>query len=41
MYKLLKPTHSGINYMAQQLKDHISYVGQEQIQSLRGDNVFT
>ncbi len=39
MYKLLKPTHIGINYMVERLREHISNLGHEKIQSLRGDNV--
>jgi hypothetical protein len=39
MYKLLKPTHIGINYMVERLQDNISRIGHEKIQSLKGDNV--
>lgn len=39
MYKLLKPTHIGINYMVERLKDNITSIGNERIQSLKGDNV--
>jgi hypothetical protein len=39
MYKLLKPTHIGINYMVERLQDHISTIGNERIQSLKGENV--
>ncbi|CAM4808242.1 unnamed protein product [Rotaria magnacalcarata] len=41
MYKLLKPTHIGINYMVEKLQDNISRVGHEKIQSLKGENVST
>ncbi len=39
MYKLLKPTHIGINYMVERLQDYISRIGHEKIQSLKGENV--
>lgn len=39
MYKLLKPTHIGINYMVEKLQDYISRIGHEKIQSLKGENV--
>lgn len=39
MYKLLKPTHIGINYMVERLQENITTIGNERIQSLRGDNV--
>ena len=39
MYKLLKPTHIGINYMVEKLQDHISQIGHEKVQSLKGENV--
>ena len=39
MYKLLKPTHIGINYMVEKLQEYISQIGHEQIQSLKGENV--
>jgi hypothetical protein len=39
MYKLLKPTHIGINYMVERLQDNISSIGHESIQSLKGENV--
>jgi hypothetical protein len=39
MYKLLKPTHIGINYMVERLQDNISSIGHERIQSLKGENV--
>jgi hypothetical protein len=39
MYKLLKPTHIGINYMVEKLQDNISRIGHEKVQSLKGDNV--
>lgn len=39
MYKLLKPTHIGINYMVETLQDHISRIGHAKIQSLKGENV--
>ena len=39
MYKLLKPTHIGITYMVERLQDNISHIGQERIQSLKGENV--
>ncbi len=39
MYKLLKPTHIGINYMVERLQEHISHLGHEKIQSLQGENV--
>ncbi|CAF1220958.1 unnamed protein product [Rotaria sordida] len=41
MYKLLKPTHIGINYMVEKLQDHISRIGHEKIQSLKGENLST
>ncbi len=39
MYKLLKPTHIGINYMVEKLQDNISQIGHEKVQSLKGENV--
>jgi hypothetical protein len=39
MYKLLKPTHIGINYMVEKLQEYISRIGHEKIQSLKGENV--
>jgi len=39
MYKLLKPTHIGINYMVEKLQENISRIGHEKIQSLKGENV--
>jgi hypothetical protein len=39
MYKLLKPTHIGINYMVEKLQDNISRIGHNKIQSLKGENV--
>ena len=39
MYILLKPTHIGINYMVEKLKDNITRIGHEKIQSLKGENV--
>lgn len=39
MYKLLKPTHIGINYMVEKLQDYISRIGHEKVQSLKGENV--
>lgn len=39
MYKLLKPTHIGINYMVEKLQEYISHIGHEKIQSLKGENV--
>lgn len=39
MYKLLEPTHIGISYMVERLQDHISNIGQEKVQALKGDNV--
>ncbi|CAF4354116.1 unnamed protein product [Rotaria sp. Silwood2] len=41
MYKLLKPTHIGINYMVEKLQDHISQIGHAKIQSLKGENLST
>ncbi|CAF3459379.1 unnamed protein product [Rotaria sp. Silwood1] len=41
MYKLLKPTHIGINYMVEKLQDHISRIGHEKVQSLKGENLST
>ncbi|CAF3714923.1 unnamed protein product [Rotaria sordida] len=41
MYKLLKPTHIGINYMVEQLQANITYIGNEKIQSLKGENLPT
>jgi hypothetical protein len=39
MYKLLKPTHIGINYMVEKLQDNISHIGHDKVQSLKGENV--
>ena len=39
MYKLLKPTSIGINYMVEKLQDYISRIGHEKIQTLKGENV--
>jgi hypothetical protein len=39
MYKLLKPTHIGINYMVEKLQDNISRIGHDKVQSLKGENV--
>ncbi|CAF0943305.1 unnamed protein product [Rotaria sordida] len=41
MYKLLKPTHIGTNYMVEQLQANITYIGNEKIQSLKGENLPT
>ncbi|CAM4870034.1 unnamed protein product [Rotaria socialis] len=41
MYKLLKPTHIGINYMVEKLQDNISRIGHEKIQTLKGENLST
>ena len=39
MYKLLKPTSIGINYMVEKLQDYISRISHEKIQTLKGENV--
>lgn len=39
MYKLLNPTHLGIDYMVKRFKEFIIRVGDEKIQSLKGENV--
>ncbi|CAF3582944.1 unnamed protein product [Adineta steineri] len=41
MYKLLKPTHIGINYMVEKLQDNIARIGHEKVQSLKGENLST
>ncbi|CAF4869208.1 unnamed protein product [Rotaria sp. Silwood1] len=41
MYKLLKPTHIGTNYMVEQLQHNISRIGHEKVQSLKGENLPT
>jgi len=39
MYKLLEPTHIGVHYIVERLQEHISNVGHEKIQTLKGENV--
>lgn len=39
MYKLLKPTHIGINYLVDKFQAHILSIGYEKVQSLKGENV--
>ena len=39
MYKLLKPSHIGTNYMVKRLEDNIAHIGHEKVQSLKGENV--
>ncbi|CAF0895622.1 unnamed protein product [Adineta ricciae] len=41
MYKLLKPTHIGINYMVERLQEHIARIGHDKVQSLKGENLST
>lgn len=41
MYKLLKPTHIGINHMVEKLQEYIARIGHEKIQSLKGENLPT
>ena len=39
MYKLLKPSQIGTNYMVKRLEDNIAHIGHEKVQSLKGENV--
>lgn len=39
MYLLLKPTHIGITYMVERLQEYIANLGQEKVQTFRGENV--
>ncbi len=39
MYKLLKPIQIGIQYMVERLQENIARIGNDRIQSLKGENV--
>ncbi|CAF1129217.1 unnamed protein product, partial [Didymodactylos carnosus] len=41
MYKLLKPIQTGIQYMVERLQDNITHIGNEKVQSLKGENLPT
>ncbi|UJR20964.1 hypothetical protein I4U23_024070 [Adineta vaga] len=41
MYKLLKPTHTGVDHMVKRLEANISELGHERIQDLSEDNLST